>query len=75
MLLNTQVEEFGGFPSDSAVKNPSANAGDSSSIPGSGRSTGKRIGYPLQYPSLENSMNRGDSWAIVHGVRKTDTTE
>ena len=29
-----------GFPGDSAVKNPPANAGDTSSIPGSGRSPG-----------------------------------
>ena len=32
------------------VKNLSAcNTGDASSIPGSGRSTGEGIGYPLQY--------------------------
>ena len=31
------------------VKNLSANAGDPDSIPGSGRSTGEGIGYPLQY--------------------------
>ena len=30
------------------VKNPPA--GDPSSIPGSGKSSGERIGYPLQYP-------------------------
>ena len=35
---------------DSAVgKESTFNAGDPSSIPGSGRSTGERIGYPLQY--------------------------
>ena len=31
------------------VKNLPANAGDPSSIPGSGRSPGEGIGYPLQY--------------------------
>ena len=31
------------------VKNLSANAGDPGSIPGSGRSLGEGIGYPLQY--------------------------
>ena len=31
------------------VKNLACNAGDPSLIPGLGRSTGKRIGYPLQY--------------------------
>ena len=36
--------------SDSSVGKESAcNAGDPSSIPGSGRSTGEGIGYPLQY--------------------------
>ena len=29
------------------VKNPPANTGDPSSIPGLGRSAGERIGYPL----------------------------
>ena len=38
-----------GFP-DSSVGNESAcNAGDPGSIPGSGRSAGEGIGYPLQY--------------------------
>ena len=31
------------------VKNPACNAGDPSSIPGSERSAGEGIGYPLQY--------------------------
>ena len=30
-------------------KKPTYNAGDSSSIPGSGTSAGEGIGYPLQY--------------------------
>ena len=37
------------FPSSSAGKESSCNAGDPSSSPGSGRSTGEGIGYPLQY--------------------------
>ena len=37
------------FPSTSAGKEFSCNAGDPCSIPGSGRSTGEGIGYPLQY--------------------------
>ena len=44
------------------VKNPPANAGgarDTVSIPGLGRSPGGRNGDPLQYPCLENSMDRG----------------
>ena len=38
-----------GFPDSSVGKESSCNAGDPSSIPGSGRSVGKGIGYPLQY--------------------------
>ena len=48
-------------------------AGDLGWIPGSGRSPGKGNGYPLQYPCLENSMDRGDWWATVHGVTKSQT--
>ena len=59
---------FQGFPHISIGKESTCNAGESSSIPGSGRYTGKRIGYPLQYPSLENSMD-----CIVHGVAKSWT--
>ena len=33
----------------SVGKESTCNAGDSSLIPGSGRSTGEEIGYPLQY--------------------------
>ena len=37
------------FPSSSASKESTCNAGDLSSIPGLGRSAGEGIGYPLQY--------------------------
>ena len=38
-----------GFPGNSAGKESTCNAADPSSVPGSGRSTGEGIGYPLQY--------------------------
>ena len=38
-----------GFPGSSAGKGSACNVGDAYSIPGSGRSPGERIGYPLQY--------------------------
>ena len=38
-----------GFPHSSVGKKSTCNAGDSGSIPGSGRSAGEGIGYPLQY--------------------------
>ena len=39
-------------------------------VPGSRRSPGERNGNPLQYSCLENSMDRGAWWAIVHGVAR-----
>ena len=38
-----------GFPHSSVGKESTCNAGDSSSIPGLGRSAGEGIGYPLKY--------------------------
>ena len=38
-----------GFPDSSVGKESTCNAGDPSLIPGSGRSPGERVGYPLQY--------------------------
>ena len=64
------------FSAGSVVKNPPANAGDAkdmSSIPGLGRSPGEGNGNPLQYSFLENPMDRGAWWAMVHGVAKSRT--
>ena len=58
------------------VKNPPASAGDvkdAGSIPGLGRSPGGGSGNPLQYSSLENPMDRGAWWAIIHRVAKSQT--
>ena len=49
------------------------NVGDPGSIPGLGRSPGEGNGNPLQYSCLENPMDRGAWWAIVHGVTKSQT--
>ena len=60
------------------VKNLPANAGDLrhvGSIPGSGRSPRGGHSHPLQYPCLENSMDRGAWWASVHRVAELDATE
>ena len=60
-----------GFPGGwLSVKNPPANAGDASLIPGSGRFQGGGNGNPLQYSFLENSMDRVVWQATVHGVTK-----
>ena len=42
-----------GLPSSSAGKESACNAGDPGYIPGSGRSAGEGIGYPLQYSWAE----------------------
>ena len=52
------------------VENLPANAGDPSSIPGLGSSPGEENHNLLQYSYLENPMDRGPSWAIVHGIAR-----
>ena len=61
------------FLGGSVVKNSPASAGDAGSVPGSRRSVGVGNGNPLQYPCLENSMDRGAWRALVHGVAKSQT--
>ena len=41
--------DFGGFPDHSTGKESACNAGDPSSIPGSGSSAGEGVGYTLWY--------------------------
>ena len=48
-----------GFPGGSDGKTSACNAGNPGLIPGSGRSPGEGNGYPLEYSSLENSMDKG----------------
>ena len=67
------IPVFLGFPSGSDGKESACNVGDLGSVPGSGRSPGGEHGNPLQYSSLENSMDRGAWWATVHGVPKSQT--
>ena len=62
-----------GFPSSSAGKESTWNAGELGLIPGLGISPGEGNGYPLQYSCLENSMDRGAWQATVHGVAKSQT--
>ena len=49
-----------GFPGDSDGKESACSARGQGSIPQLGRSNGEGNGYPLQYCSLENSMDRMD---------------
>ena len=54
----------------SVIKNLPANAIDQGLIPGSGRYPREGNDNPLQYSYLENSMDRGAWWVVVHGVPK-----
>ena len=77
MLLWAYLHVYWGVPRWwLVVKNPLASAGDkrdAGSIPGWGRSLGGMQDNPLQYSCLENPMDRGGWWAIVHGVTKSQT--
>ena len=68
MALKMDIyKEFMGFPGGSDSKVSVCNVEDPGLIPRSGRYPGEGNGNPLQYPCLENSMDRGAWWAIVHG--------
>ena len=60
-------------PRGSEGKASACNEGELGSIPGCGRSPGEGNGKPCQYSCLENPMDRGVWWAIVHGVAKSQT--
>ena len=54
LLLFTEVQLIC-FPDSSVGKESACSAGDPGLVPGSGRSAGEGIGYPLQYSGLKNS--------------------
>ena len=62
-----------GFPGSSEIKAYACHAGELGSIPGLGRSPGEGNDNPFQYSCLENPMDRGAWWAILHGVAKSQT--
>ena len=68
LVNSTCVHSMQGFPCGSAGRESACNEGDLSSITGLGRFPGEGKGYPLQYSSLENSMD-----CIVHGIAKSRT--
>ena len=66
-----------GFPHGSVGKESACNAGDPSSIPGSGRSLGEEIGYPLQcsWASLvaqlvKNPLAMWETWVRSLGSQR-----
>ena len=71
--LSRLVSISRGFPGGSAVQNPPANARDTGSVSGSGRSPEEGNGNPLQYSCLGNHMDRGAWQLTVYGVAKNRT--
>ena len=75
-VIDSSQKTTDGASQVAAVKNPSANtadARDTGSIPGSGRSSGEGNDNPLQYSRLGNPTDRGAWWTTVHGVTKSWT--
>ena len=60
-----------GLPGGSDGKESACNAGDQGSVPRLGKSPTEGNSNPLQFSGLENSMDGGAWWAIVHGVSKS----
>ena len=77
-IKSTVIEEFLNLKQPPwwlpPAKNPPANARDTGSIHGSGRSPGEWNGNPFQYSCLENPMDRRPWRATVHGVAKESNT-
>ena len=61
-----KLYHFGGLPGANAE-----DARDMGLIPRGGRSPGVGNGNPIQYSCLENCMDRGAWWAIVHWLKKS----
>ena len=57
------------------VKESTCHAEDPGSTRIVGRFLGEGNGSPLEYPGLEDRMDRGARWAAVHGAAESDTTE
>ena len=65
----THSSGYSEFPDSSVGKESTCNAGDPGLIPGSGRSNGEGIGYPLQYSRVslvtqlvKNLPARWETW-------------
>ena len=72
---NSVYHEAKCFPDDSNGKESTCKAGDLSSTLGWEDPLEKRMTTPFQYYCLENSIDRGAWWTIVHVVAESDTTK
>ena len=57
-------------PGDSVGKESACNARELGSTPGLGSSPGEGNDNPLQYPCLENPMDRGALWLQFMGSQR-----
>ena len=69
--ISTIIKDPRGFLGSSAGKESACHAGDPSSIPGLGRSTGERIGDPILYSRaslmaqmVKNPPAMEDTWVL-----------
>ena len=69
-MESSSVEHSSLDPGGAAGKESTCSAGDLGLVLGLGRSPGEGKGCPLQYSSLESSMDY-----TVHGVAESDTTQ
>ena len=74
IMIYSVLERNRGFPGGTSGREPTCNAGDRGSIPGSGRSPGGQHGSPLQHSCLENPMDSGAWQATGHWVSKSQST-
>ena len=59
--------------SGSVSKESACSAEELGLILGLGSFPGEGYGHPLQYSCLENPMDRGGWWAMIHGFTKSQT--
>ena len=71
--LSTHMQGYPGDASGKELARQCSGKRDVGWIPALGRSPGGGHGNPLQYPCLENPMDRGAWWATVHGVAQGRT--
>ena len=62
-----------GFPAGSDGKESACSVGNLDSIPGLGISSGGGHGNPLQYSCLDNPVDRGAWWVVVHAITQSQT--
>ena len=74
--IYSHIDDLQGFPNSSSTKKICLQCRRHRRLrfnPWVGKTPGRSHGNPLQCSRLENHMDRGAWWAIVHGVAKSQT--